>query len=519
MAAVKRLRLAFVMGTLAAIMTTFVAGMVVEASGFYLGIVRKTLIVNFDFDELWPVENTSGEREAWRAQEVCSRRPGTVRRMPLAQQTRGTLRKRFGTHNLLCETAEIVRREAASARVEFVAGDRLEDRVLIQGEVGAFLDQCPAPWGCLAVEYSRSGAVSRAWPFRPEEIANANVVSESDYPREQSLGWTLSHNVDWWGLSQWPNGDLLVVFTFQNTHPSYGGVARIAPDGQPRWYRKDYSHHWPYVIDENLALVPSMRLVSTSLPYRVGTGSGSRVLELECPRGIKVDQVNVIDGHGQILKEIPVLDLIIQSPYVGGLVEGQHCDPMHLNFAHVLGADAGGVADIAPGDLVVSLRNLSAFGILDKDGRRLKKLVFGGFQRQHGVRHLDKARFMMFDNLGTDGRHGPSRLLMVDLVSGEESTIFPNDDTPEHLRDFFAGQRGQFDISPDGRRVLLADWRASRAIEIRLLDGRVLNVFRQLHDVSGLPDFPEALTANAWLFELNGIHYANRWDRDEDVGS
>ena len=482
-------------------MTMFVAGMAVEASGSYLGMVRKTLLVNFDFDASWPPENTSGE------QEVCRRRLGMVQRMPLTRRARMDLRRRFGTHDLLCPTAEVVRREAVAARVEFVAG--FDDPVLIHGAVGAFLDQCPAPWGCLAVEYSRSGAVNRAWPLRPEEIANANIVSESDYPREQPLDWTFSRGVDWFALSQWPNGDLLVVFHFINSHPASGGVARIAPDGRPRWYRNDYSHHWPYIVDENLALVPSMRLASTSLPYRVGARSGSRVLELECPTKVIEDQINVIDRHGQVLEQIPILDKIVDSPHAGRLVGTQHCDPTHLNFAHVLGADAGGVADIAPGDLVVSLRNLNAFGILDKDDRRLKKLVFGGFLRQHGVRHLDRARFLMFDNLGTDGRHGPSRLLMVDLASGEESTIFPNDDTPERLRDFFSGQRGQFDVSPDGRRVLLADWRASRAMEIRLLDGRVLNVLRGLHDVSDL-GFPEELATNAWFFKLNGIHYANR---------
>ena len=482
--------------------------MVVEARGSFLSdLVRsahRTLVVNFDFERLanWRTGRDSGD-------EVTTPGTGTVKCAPLALRTRNDLRERFGFEGLRCPAADVASAQAVPMRLDLVAGGALEDPVLIKGEAGTFLDQCPAPWGCLAVEYSRSGEVSRTWPLRPEKIAQANIVPESDFPYEVALDWSFPYGFSDFFLSLYPNGDLLAVFQLRHSHPYGGGVARIAPDGRPRWYRKDYSHHWPYVIDEDRALVPSMRLRQRRLSYRVGAG----VLELHCrDRGMVVeDQVNVLDGHGRVLEQIPVLDLIVDSPHAGRLVGTQHCDPTHLNFVHVLGADAGGVADIAPGDLVVSLRNLSAFGILDKDDRRLKRLVFGGFHWQHGVRHLDKARFIMFDNLGTDGRHGPSRLLVVDLASGEESTVFPNDGTPEHLRDFFAAQAGQFDVSPDGRRVLLADWRASRAFEIRLLDGQVLNVFRQLHDISVLPGFPDEFAANAWLFELNGVHYANRW--------
>ena len=36
----------------------------------------------------------------------------------------------------------------------------------------------------------------------------------------------------------------------------------------------------------------------------------------------------------------------------------------------------------------------------------------------------------MFDNRGTDGVYGPSRLLMIDIANGQETTVFPNSSTP-----------------------------------------------------------------------------------------
>jgi len=56
-------------------------------------------------------------------------------------------------------------------------------------------------------------------------------------------------------------------------------------------------------------------------------------------------------------------------------------------------------------------------------------------------------RFLMLDNMGNDGVHGPSRLLMVDLEDGWETIIFPNDRTPGSLRGLFTAIHGG-DVGP-----------------------------------------------------------------------
>ena len=482
----------------AAVLAAFFAGMYVRhAEVFPFPLVRSA------FRPL--VTSTAGAVDDGIVSADCA---------PVAGKFLIELQRSFHVPELICPAAHVARGGAAAARVEFLAGDELEDPVLVKGEVGGFLDQCPGPWGCLAVEYSRSGSVRRVWPFRPEEIVAANVVAESDYPYEHPPGWSFPRGVDGFTISPYPDGDLLVVFRLVSSTPRGGGVARVAPDGRPRWYRQDYGHHWPHVVDEDLALVPGRRRDRTRLSYAVGTSR----MALGCRDPIRDDQVNVLDGRGRLLEEVSILDAIVRSPHAGSLAGADPCNPIHLNYVSVLGADAGGAAGIAPGDLVVSLRNLNAFGILDRDDRRLKRFVRGSFQRQHGVRHLEKARFLLFDNLGAAGAGGPSRLLMVDLATGEETTLFPNDATPGHLRDFFARVGGEFDVSADRRRVLLVDRMRGQAFEIRLADGGVLNVFRQLHDLSSLtgfppPRFPEALAKNSWLFRFEGIYYANRWAR------
>ena len=264
----------------------------------------------------------------------------------------------------------------------------------------------------------------------------------------------------------------------------YSPVARIDRDGRVAWYRRDYSHHFAHLADGDVALVPGMRIGEGPIRIPVQTRkAGAWALHCHRPR---LDFVHVIDGEGRLLEAISVLDAFVESRYGFLLRNANPCNPTHLNFVHQVREDAGGGAGIEAGDLVVSLRNLDAFGILDRGDHRLKRLVRGTFFRHHSVTHLEGTKFLMFDNYGGDGVHGPSRLLQVDVADGTEHTVFPNGATPGHLQDLFSMKRGHISVSPDRRRVFVTFWEEGRAVEVRLADGAVLSVFTNLHHPSPL---------------------------------
>ena len=96
---------------------------------------------------------------------------------------------------------------------------------------------------------------------------------------------------------------------------------------------------------------------------------------------------------------------------------------------------------------------------------------------------------------------------MVDIANGRESTIFPNERTPESLRGLFSRYRGNIDISYHRERAIVAFTNASVAVEVRLSDGEVLNTFTSLHDVSGIEQFSEERSKVAGRFRLHGIEY------------
>ena len=412
--------------------------------------------------------------------------------------------------------AEVPLDSAAANRFEFVAGDALSGPVLWQGGRYQFLDHCP-DWGCLAVEFTATGQVAHAYPFRFNELEQAaNAARSDEFPYERPPTASFARDVKVSGISRYANGDLLVVFWRDSAFPYGAGVARIDRAGHPVWFRRDYSHHWPHIDEDGVALVPGLLVGSESISFE----RARRTITLKCRYGRPyLDTVGIINGNGQLLKRINLLDALRASPFAhimlstsepkphGVFHKASPCDPFHLNFVHRLRDDAGGAWGLAPGDLVASIRNLSAFAILDGETGRVKRLVRGSFLYQHSVLHLTGATFLMFDNHGGGAVHGPSRLLMIDLADGRETTIFPNDKTPEPLRNLFAFNRGQIDISPDRQRAMVAFTQEGMTVEVRLADGAVLNVFHSLHDVSSLEQFPEERKQRAAVLYTGGLYY------------
>ena len=388
-------------------------------------------------------------------------------------------------------------------RIEITEGDSLADAVLVSGGRHQFRDLCPEH-GCLAVAVAVDGTNAHAWPWRPDAILAANVADEGGYPRELNA-FSFERDTRLSRIAQYSNGDLLVTFRLENAFPYAGGVARIDRDGHPRWFRRDYSHHQPYVTEDDIAIVPTLTVGDDDIEAR----NGGRAFSLPCDGKVYRTALNVLDGDGNVLEHVPVLDILLASPWSGVLAATLNpCDPLHLNSIDIVGTNAGGAPHgIRPGDIVLSFRQISAFAILDGETREMKSLIRGSFFRQHAVTHLGGSLFLMFDNQGIERTIGASRLLMIDLATGAETTIFPNERTPEALRGLYSAAEGVIDISPDRQRATVAFTRDGVAVEVRLADGEVLAVFRSLHDVSDLEQFPKERLELAAGFDLLGVYY------------
>ena len=348
-------------------------------------------------------------------------------------------------------------------------GSELSDPVVFLDHPRTFVDPCVSPHGYVAVEYRGPGNAGMKWPFRPDLLARA---AEEAQPLEKTPGIPSADVFRAAWATPYPNGDLLVSFHYQYWHhPSYAGAGRVGQDGQVLWFTPEgYSHHEAHVGAGDTVWVAGATLEE---PVRRLPGLGT----WECDRlsNLVLDRINVLDESGALVDSVSVLDAFLASRWAPALIHADPCDPFHLNSVSMVGEDVSGLPDVRPGDLVLSFRNLDAFAVLDRETGVVKRYARGTFVRQHSVKHLGGSEFVLFDNQGgyeqdeNDG-YPYSRVLVVDLASGEERVLFPRIPAQQ----WFSRIRGRVSLSPDRTRVLASFTRSANAVEVRIADGAVL---------------------------------------------
>ena len=239
-----------------------------------------------------------------------------------------------------------------------------------------------------------------------------------------------------------------------------------------------------------------------------------RGADIHCPGQNEIDHLRVLDEQGLVVKDIRIIDRIMESPFASMLfLSIEPCDLLHLNYVDIVRDDVEGIPDVRPGDYVVSLRNIDTFGILDSATGAVNRMIRGTFIQQHSVQHLRGTEFLLFDNHGGGGEGGPSRILLVDLANGavRERTVYPTADTPRELR-LYSQIRGNITISHDRERVIATFSNEGLALELRISDGAILNVFRNVHDLSGLHYNLENAEGRAAYVLFNDLQYVEGAD-------
>ena len=380
--------------------------------------------------------------------------------------------------------------------------------ILWQGGRNKFFDLCPET-GCLAVEYGPDAEVLHVYPLRMDEISDAIRKAAKPVELTSVIPWVRAGDrATVFGVDQYPNGDLLVLFMNVAQPPYAGAVGRFNRDGHVLWM-KTSSHHQPYVAQDGIGYAPGSKLMEEDraalITKRVLDDS---VKKRKCYPGHLNDLVNVFGPDGTLLKQIDLVGEMLKSPYGASLFyhTDNGCDPMHINSVEPVGPDAGGTWGLSPGDLVVSARNLSAFIILDGETDEVKRVVRGSFALQHGVRHVSGSTFLLMDNRGAIETTGQSRVLMIDISDGRETILFPTDDLEEEMPGpIFTNVRGDVRVSRDRTRAIATFSLEGFAVELSLPDGRVLNVYHNLHDLSHISSLPDQRLTHAATLKLGTL--------------
>jgi hypothetical protein len=380
----------------------------------------------------------------------------------------------------------------------------LPGNLLIVGGLNEYRELCPDA-GCVAVEIDRSGKVVRFWPFRPEAIFAADITG-TDFPREAEPPRP-AEKFRPLGVQPYDNGDILV--TFQSTgsmFPFAAGVARIAPDGTPVWFRFDYSHHWPTMLPDGRTLVPD--LVVDEGDWVVQAGPKGPNVRLACGTGKpEIDGIHIIAPDGSVERRIDVNAALRASPWEPMLVETTDpCDPLHINYVDVLNETAPGGA-LQPGFLLISMRNLSAVAVLDPATDTITAVRRGTFLQQHSVHHLEGSKVLMFDNWGGDAMGPGSRLLEVDLATGTERRVFPLPGSEDFVEGLYSHAGSHLDISADRTRALVSFSGEGKGFEVDIATGERILSYDSLQDLRGVEGLDPVAAATARRAYLYGMYY------------
>ena len=292
----------------------------------------------------------------------------------------------------------------------------------------------------------RSGVVTyrRDWAF-----AGLNLFSPRLLPRAYLVDmqgkvvhrWTTKSG-PWQHVTLLPGGDLLALVKDQE-------LIRLDSRSRVLWRRIGAFHH-------DLSVAPDGRIYALTR-----TAEQRPDINPELPT--LVDEVTLLSPEGEVLDDLSLLDIILDSPYAfllpsaneihppsspggerAGRIESGPLDILHSNHVEVLDGHLANVSPLfASGNLLLSSRTLSTIYILDPRSRRIlwawgpSNLVF-----QHDPTLLENGHILIFDN-------GSDRSQVVELDPLQRKVVWRYG-----ADDFFSATRGSVQRLPNGNTLV-----------------------------------------------------------------
>jgi Arylsulfotransferase (ASST) len=356
--------------------------------------------------------------------------------------------------------------------VELLTSIPADDLILMTGGFFYRMDLCPK-FGCIAWIMDRSGKVLHTWEYDPAVLfTKESLAGFSGFPG--------ADNINVLGAALSPDGGLVVTFQGRNIFPYQVGVGKFAWSGALDWLQINRAHHWPSVGPDGRVYVPIARIED-------GKGTIAATSEpVDCKFGAVFQEgVAVLSADGKPLHEFWMEDVVKASDHQAlAYTVRDDCDPFHVNYITLLNdAGAARLPNTRAGDLVVSLRSSSSVVVMDQDDGTIRHVIYGPMVAQHSPQVLPGGDLVVFDNLGGLDTTNGTRILQVDLATGDGTTVFPRDAAAVG-GDLKSIAQGVVRMSPDGTRGLISETLNGRVIEFDLASGAPLWTYSAVSDMA-----------------------------------
>jgi outer membrane protein assembly factor BamB len=202
----------------------------------------------------------------------------------------------------------------------------------------------------------------------------------------------------------YPNGDLLAIYEALGDTPWGYGLVKMDKNSRLIWKYLAGAHH-------DLAVAPDGKIYV--LTHEIGNTIIDRWRHLKPPR--VDDFVVVLSPDGEVLKKVSVLDALIASPYarmLNTVAWYSKDDYLHTNAIDLVDDAAARRVSGMPGhQVLLSMRELGAIGLLDLDREVFTWALRGPWLGQHDPDLLPNGNMLLFDNYGHYGAGGISRVI------------------------------------------------------------------------------------------------------------
>lgn len=290
----------------------------------------------------------------------------------------------------------------------------------------------------------------KIWPDANETITSVAVPQSQNHYFIQ-------------GMAPLPDGS--IVLNFGNLR-----AVRLDACSNVIWRSDRPTHHSVTPTPEGNFWIPGVIDIHDTdpayLPTDVSADDITRMLGDSTSKAYN-NSVVLFSPDGEVLKEFSVLKAVYDAGLEHAIYSSMQeilPDPTHVNDIEVVTpALAGRIDGVAPGDLLVSLRDMSMLVILDQNDGHLKWYRQGPFLRQHDPDITPEGFIEVFNNRATSIRPGvdTSQIMRIDPATNTTQVMAP------HGRDdrFYTYIMGSHETQPNGNR-LIAESVAGRVFEV-----------------------------------------------------
>jgi hypothetical protein len=294
---------------------------------------------------------------------------------------------------------------------------------------------------------SENGDVINQWLMYYHEVWNGTdtFIPENDRPVDN---WHVMSN----GIAALPDGS--VVFPL-------GGLVKLDRCGAVVWKIPRRFHHSVEPSPSGDFWVPATRYIRGKSLHR----------PIRTP--YKLDTLARVSPQGEILDEIPVLDLLWNNEILPELFannrhfsSNRERDVVHLNDIEEIPLEyLDAFPQFSAGDILVSLRQSNLVMVVDPTSRKVKWRKTGPWIQQHDADWQPDGTITVFDNRYDrspyGGVLGGSNIISIDPKT-DKARILYGENRDEH---FYTSVQGDHQILPNGN-ILITESSAGRVFEV-----------------------------------------------------